>query len=939
MGQRAATEVDELLHQGTRPVRHMAASTAPSGVFVESPGRLSQQQVAESARVAPGTKVGGSGRDRSAAQSMQVALKNRPSILRWMSIVSLGAIGACAFYASWAWLGRGGLLPTVSTSLRPWAVWLLTALFLGLVGRSAGWYVRMRVPADFTAGYRYPPLWLAVALALAIVCATNSLPVLSPLDAPITWHWDAFTISLAAVFGFTLLWPKRWPWQGERARAKATAPEEATEWASLSAWAEREAPAGPDQPDLFNHLRIARRLANRLRRPWGIDETVALLGPYGSGKTTLLNWLKAELGQATNPAIWTCQVNAWGLEKSANAPAYVLSRILETIDGVVDCQPLRGLPAAYQQLLSADPTGVAQRVAALVAPPDDPIEALHRLTPLLKASAARLVLLIEDIDRAGPDFHPEHVQRLLWHLRQVEGVAFVLAFDPERREDLDYWKVCDHVEVLPRLDADAVRGPLRLLRDHCLSTPRIRTSLITPASDHQRDPLDLHDSGSTLETYARRRYRNSPADAISVLVTTPRVLKHVVRRIARVWDGLQGEIDLDDVILMTVLRVGSPEAHAFLVAHLDAVREGKSGNAPGLTDAEKGRRLLERWNALRGEGLRAEAIQVIVDALALPRLATMAQAPRPQGVASGGPTDYFRRLLAEEMGENELRDQAVLADTAAYLRDDRAGMWAGLLNSTNAAGRYVEVWEHFSDLVPTERLQPLAEEIVRALVARDDHDATGEHPALLAAWRCCNRRLSPRPEHVDWLASLIRVALPVSMHLANDIYYYWASIRHGIVDQDGRQRVRGRWVADARSIYSAVGALCRALDPNVQWCLRRLVRPDDTEEPSSDVVDPSQWTWLAQPLLDGLAVDPALLLPEVVNLVGNFRSELRARDEDLRPETVDKYTLNRELITGVFGERASDLLRVLATSSGDSWAIGEARRQAADWLTDVTRQT
>jgi hypothetical protein len=790
-----------------------------------------------------------------------------------------------------------------------------------------GWGVRVRIPADFMAGLRYPPLWFALVLTLGIAWITNSCQLTAPLDPPIRWHWDAFTASLAVVLAAAVLWPKRWPWQDGHARVSATAPETATEWQSLVGWAERETPAGPGHPDLFNHLHIARRLAKPLRRPWGTDETIALLGPYGSGKTTLLNWLKAELDRATDPAVWTCQVNAWGFEDSSAAPAHVLARILDTIDKVVDCQSLRGLPAAYKQLLSADPTGVAQRVAALFAAPDDAIEALQRLTPLLKASNARLVLLVEDIDRAGPDFQPEHVQRLLWHLRKVDGVSFVLAFDPERREVVDYSKLCDHLEVLPRLDTDAVRRPLRLLRDHCLATPQ----LIHPAgSDERHDPLDLHDSESQIEIFARRRYRG-PADAIGALLHTPRALKHVLRQTKSLWQALSGEIDVDDIILVSVLRVGAPEAFEFLVTHLDAVRAGEAGNLPGLNDAEKGKTLRERWKRVLGEGPRAEAIQTIVDALALPRIAAAVRAQRPQGIAAGGPTDYFRRLLAGEMGEDELRDQTVLSDITAYLRNDKARMLVGLLNSTETSRRYVELWEYFSDLVPVECLQPIAEEIVRNLVNRDGQSATGAHPALLAAWRRSNRRLSRGPEHVDWLAKLIRMALPISMHLANDIYHRWASIQNGIVDVVGRQQLRGLWVTDARSTYSATGTILRALDPNDHWCLRYLVRPDDTEEPPSDLADPSQWNWLGALVLDALVADRTTLLPEVVNLVGDFRTEVSGR-EDGEVKHEDKYSLNRKRIAGMFGERANDLLRDLAASSGDYWAIDEARRQAADLL-------
>jgi hypothetical protein len=791
----------------------------------------------------------------------------------------------------------------------------------------------MRVPADFTVGLRFPPLWFAVALAVGLVSVTNSTPGLCPLYAPITIGWDSFTGPLIAIFAAALLWPKRRPWQRRTGPSAEAATADVTEWPALVAWAEREMPAGPHQPDLFGHAEIARRIAQRLCRPWGADETIALLGPYGSGKTTLLNWLRADLETARNPTVWLCQVNAWGLERSSTAPTYVLSRILDMIDQMVDCQPLQGLPAAYQQILSADPTGVAQRVAALVSPPDDAIEALQKLTPILKASNARLVLLVEDIDRAGPDFHPEHVLRLLWNLRHVEGVSFVLAFDP-RREDLEYSKLCDHVELLPRLDTDAVRRPLRLLLDYCRSTPPNATPLIDPVQDDDRgDPLDLHDAQSPLEVYARRAYRNTPADALGVLLTTPRMLKHVVRRSRRVWDALRGEIDVYDVILVTALREGAPAAYEFLVANMDAIRKSRSGNLHGLADAEEGKALLDRWKTLRGDDAKGEATQAIVDALAFPRLSAATRSPHIQGIAGNGATDYFRRLLAEELGKGEVRDQSVLADIDAYVRGDKARMAAALVDATEDSMHYVEIWEHFAKSMPAERLQPLAAELVAAIMKRDGQAATGKHPALLAAWRQCGRRLFQGPERVDWLANLVRATSSVSLHLANDLYYFWTSAQHGLVDQEGRKQVRAVLVAAAQSQYVSSAALASVLNLRHAWNIRELVCPNDNAAIASDVIDPPQWAWLAQPLLDGLNVDTAQFLPEVVNLVGDFGTNFRAtRVAALERE--ETYSLNRDRITGIFGQRTNDLLRLLADSQAEYWAAAEAKRQASAWLSE-----
>jgi hypothetical protein len=696
-------------------------------------------------------------------------------------------------------------------------------------------------------------------------------------------------------------------------------------------WALRETPAGPWTQDLFGHRTLAQRIARRLSQAKGRDESVALLGSFGSGKTTVLNWVQAELDSARSPRIWICQVNAWGFERSVSAPGYILRRIVETLDEHVDCLSVQGVPAAYQAMLAADPTGVAQRLAAALWPGDDPVDALQRLTPVLRAVDARIVLFIEDIDRAGPDFDPEHIQRLLWHLRQVEGVSFVLAFDPERRSDLDFSKLCDHVEVMPRLEVDAIRRPLSLLRDHCRAADA-EAQLVDPDPQASgRDTLDLENSASSLiQASFKGHYGGGPADALTALLHTPRRLKQAIRSSKSLWDSLRGEIAFDDVVLVTALRVGAPSVYEFLVSHLDDIRREEPRNAPSLQNDKRGKELLARWNDVCETDGRREAIETVVSELGFPRLANYLREPRPQGIARDEPTDYFRRLLAEELRPGDLRDQAVLANIAEYVRTEQGGMLAGLLNSSEDSRRYAHVWGHFARTLPADRLLPLAEKLVTALRDRDGAMASGKHAGLLAVWGAC-RRLSRSPQHADWLASQIRTTLPLNLGFANDLYYFWASLRSGVVNQEGRDEVRRRLVADARSTYSTPQALLRALAASDGWWLRYLMQPEDTNEPRSIMVEPAHWTWLAEPLIEGLAISPGLLVPEIVNLVGDLRTEVRVEPAGGSPWE-NGYTLNRARITGIFGRKTTALLRALAGASGEYWAIAEARQQASEWI-------
>ncbi len=835
---------------------------------------------------------------------------------------ALAFAGALSFYGTWAWLGPLGVTLSLPLALRPSGVWLASAIALAVAGSVCRWWLRVRLPTDFTIGLHYPPVWFAVILSLGLVLIVEATG-LSPLTNPVRLPLDPPTSALAILFAATALWPRATV-IADRTREPAPL-SEVHPSVRLLEWAERETPAGPGQPDFFGHHETARRLARHLREA---DQTIALLGPFGCGKTTVVNWLRSEL--STDPRFWICHVNAWGLEDSRAAPSYVLAQILDTLDQRVDCQSLRGLPAAYLRVLSVDPSGFAQRLAPLLAQPDTPLDSFEAIATILKAAEARLILVIEDIDRAGPDFHPEHVLRLLWTLRQVQGVTFVLAFDPAATK-IDYAKLCDHVELLPRMDNESIAAPLRELIDYCRSTPTGTEPIIDPPGERKwPEALEIAEAKSRLEEYARHEFGTPTANGLSLLLATPRTLKHLIRRTRKVWDNLRGEIDLADVILLAVLRECVPQAFQFLVTNMDAIRRGEPGALPGAVGDERKKALRTRWHVARGDGPTGDAVQALVDALGFPQLTEGARKVPLQGVAAKGPTDYFRRFLAESLAAGELRDQVVLKDMRAYAQGEKGTMLQSLLSATEDENRYVAVWRHFAEAVPDDRLLLLAEELAKSLLVAHGSVAPPRHPALIAAWQQCSRRLGRHPAHVDWLIGVCQAAAPVSLRFLDDLYYFWASVRYGVVDEDGRRRVREAIAADVQARYSSAATLESALDPSWPWAIRALVSPEDAEEPVSSMVEASQWRWLARPMMDGLARNPTVFLPEVANLVTDSQHQLRVFGQELRQD--DTYTLNRVRVEGLFGELLDSFLAQLAMAKAADGRVGAAGQQAEEWL-------
>lgn len=771
---------------------------------------------------------------------------------------------------------------------------------------------------------RFPPLLVAIVGGLLLVAAVPNTTYLQAPGRLLTrGDWGYAALGLAAgVVGALILSSLASFRYSPRAQPTTPGPDE---WL---AWVRREVPLSGADEDRFDRRRISKRIAGHLSRPWGDEATVALLGPFGSGKTTILNWVKEELRGFKSPRVWFVEVSCWGLESAAGAPAYALGRAIDELQQHVDTLALRGLPAAYQRVLSAEPSGLVAKVFDATGP-QDALAELQRLSPILQAVGARLVLFIEDADRAGSDFDPQHIQRLLWGLRKVPGVTFVLALD-RPLAGFDVAKLCDYIEAIPAPEAESVRECLLTLRERCLGGD----GFIDPVVDRgDHDPLQLVTKGGDLEVAFRRFGGGDKLNDVTALIGTPRNLKQVLRRVLASWDRLQGEIDLDELIIASIIREAAPHAFEFLVSHLDEIRRKPDAfdRAPtALQDA---------WKAEVGRSQHAECIQWLVGHLGLERLPAGRALDVPQGLRHQEPNDYFRRLLAEEATEGPPTDQEVLASMEQWIGTGQGPMLPNLLASSDEDRRFVRVWEHFSDRVPTDRLLPLTGSLIEAIKGRDGVRASGKHPAILAHWRRCQARLGPRQGNGEWLSQQLSGALGTSLALTSELYYFWASLRHPILDRQARDAVRVNLVGETRRQLASDDRLSRVLDRDRPWALTRLAFPVDHEEPPSPLKEASDWAWLGPVLLAAARRQPAILMPHLANLFGQFRDEVRARGFDDGPHHVQLYSLDRERLQTIGGAEAVAVVELLASSEGDDpWFLRAAREEAAAWLRELRTQ-
>src|SRR5690606_22591492 len=95
---------------------------------------------------------------------------------------------------------------------------------------------------------------------------------------------------------------------------------------------------------------------------------------------------------------------------------------------------------------------------------------------------------------------------------------------------------------------------------HCLAF-----DVVIPGAARARADWRVHDPEMTLAFSAAFGFKaHSPLTAVVALCQTPRTLKQALRRVLDFWRAYPGEVDFDDLLLMSVLREAEPTAYALI---------------------------------------------------------------------------------------------------------------------------------------------------------------------------------------------------------------------------------------------------------------------------------------------------------------------------------------------------------------------------------------
>lgn len=754
----------------------------------------------------------------------------------------------------------------------------------------------------------YPPTLAAVPLAIPIffgfavwftaALGTEMVPAYSLID----WILAAGFLLVAFILFRT------WRWLGQWSETDGNVASSNSD----HLWLANDEPIARPEDDRFGRRPVAQRIVRRLDHG---AKAIGLVGEWGEGKSSIINLVEFETKSTQREfRVWLAKVSCWGFDNANAIVRHILHAAVECVNEYVDCSHLRGIPESYRRAISA--TGTFDRLLRLLAIYDDPMVQLRRLSPVLIAVNARLVIVVEDLDRnESREFDSAQVVAMLHRLRTVDRVTFILAGRPRcGHAHIDFAKLCDRIEPIAPLQSQQVWQQLdTIYRD---------LSADAAVIDPIRESRTLF--GSASDVLFHQLDRTMIEGCMVELVRSPRALKHTLRQITQTWTHLKGEIDLDDLFVSSVLRFGAPEAYDFVLQNIRTLRSSES-NEPHLSDKrDEGnqRQLRDAWNKSSADASwnSDHALELVLflfpDATRFFRDARGFHRTAPQGVHHDSPVDYWARLNAGELGPADVTDQTILNWIDRWNASGEADLLDNMYESQDVTSRFEHFLEFSPKLLEDDRLLSLAQAVAERILEREGPDAGGDHFSLIAVWRRANRRLRGAAENEEWLRQRLLDALPKSIRLANDWFNYWASYRYGIVDQDVAGRLRKCMFDAANSVFSEPENLIAALGtPDHAYRLFHLVftaRSNDEEQPP--LTSPTDWQWFAPILLKAAVINPRVVTPQIAGLVSQYRD--RPEFTNGTPIEYREWYIDDEVVNQMFGEYEEPLFACLGAQNG-----------------------
>ncbi len=447
---------------------------------------------------------------------------------------------------------------------------------------------------------------------------------------------------------------------------------------------------------------------------------------------------------------------------------------------------------------------------------------------------------------------------------------------------------------------------IRRVRDICL---RRYPGDIDPLSDKERAERLGLEVNDTPQNRLRIEHDAMPIEEICQLAKTPRLLKLILRNTYRSWDELHGELDFDDILVANVLRFAAPEAFEFLLEHkgeirgliMDGIRKNRDARFNAIEEKWSTATQTVSWDTVSAKSMA----QFLFPAW---QNRGGGKPPTPQGVQVSYPADYWARLLVGELDDQEIHDQEVLRAIQGWKNNPDGAHFRGkaLSEILGTDEAFANLFEHFARLLLDGKdFRNLAAQLfAKALETQGPSANKDSVPGFISLWRLSLKQPLEESDHIQWVQEEISKALPISLHLANDIYYYWRSNSDQDVEFKKRYpAIRTAMVDRAKELFSGKpNALISAIDPNFMYSSFHFCFIFSSEAEGGASFLPSDWEWFSELLVTAAEINSQLMIPQIACFI--VKEEMGVHEFH--------YTYDEKGVADLFGKQIARLMKTLS---------------------------
>ncbi|MCH8043290.1 MAG: hypothetical protein IID44_06185 [Planctomycetes bacterium] len=778
-------------------------------------------------------------------------------------------------------------------------------------GRWAGFF-------GFKNLFAYPPLWLAVIIGIISWSALYE-------------HWVAvgtlFGVMIVTVISSMTLWRMKDRTRSRRRKSPDASKVEVApvsssrplEYEDLMGWImDGDCPICEPQQDLFGHDLVACRIVKRLLNcPDGEAPTMALVGGLGSGKSSIRELVDYRLRQIDGVADEVVVVNLtmWPFDSPEAAVRGILNKLTSELSKHVNTLALTGVADSYVRAIEKT-SGFLGSVSHFLSGPSQPTDALKGIVDVARAIDLRIVLWIEDVERfAGADRlsgdaaqlrNAERVgpiRALLFELDACPKISVIIS-DGSLESRFDAGKIARFIERPPKVRVGDAWKLIHALRSRCLR--KDDADLIDPAAPQIRESLNVpkSDMYEPLLTYRVDPEKPTLQESIALLLHSPRSLKSALRLCHETWEILKGEIDFDDVLLMSVLRESRPRVFSVVDEGIRGFQNGFGSPLPGPHGKKpEDHPVMKKLDLVLQEESDVAIKNAILEILGFvfPNYADERQTvvvdrrhvDKPQGLAINHPTDYWQRYIATIPVDDVDSDQAALREISEWKRE-KPNRLLDRLFSENTDSQI----ESFAGLFSGAELCRLLEELtdrVMPLSAEDWHEGS-RAPGVASLWQMIRVRYPETETLMRAVTASISKAIRANLPLASDLYYFFCSRERDVPD-----RLSSEELSEIRKMYLAT--MLEAFPPGngrgliqamkggspyvigwLCWTLERI-RANDR-----DGIPFSRWNEFAPVMIEAAELEPSTFLPQFLLFITTSGERRNV------PPSADSHRSSRELV-------------------------------------------